>query len=293
MSQHASPQLSCPRGPVLAVMFWLFCPGCLVLALMSLLSSFGRSVLSFLTSSGWPGWPVPAVIFLLPTPAVLLWLSCHSCLVSVLLFRLSCPSCSVLKVIFWASSPLYRILADCPWWPVRQTYPNGPVTAVLPKLSSPGCHIPGYPLMAVLPWLSFSLSCPSCFVPSFSGYPADMCRLIRQANLSRTCSRCPVWMSCPGCVVMVVLPRLPGLGCPAPAVLSCHVLAVLSSPLSATVVLSICLVPDVLYAEFRLSVIKNNGIFGLPVVIDKGDTICWSVQIWTLRENSKKIWKRF
>ncbi len=56
------------------------------------------------------------------------------------------------------------------------------------------------------------------------------------------------WISCPGCPVVAVLPRLSCLSCVIPAVLICHVLAVLKSLYSydcpVTVVLSQLSCPD-------------------------------------------------
>jgi hypothetical protein len=162
LSCLSSPVLSCSGHPVVSFLrlssfpyspLQLSCPACLIPALLPPSSSVS-AVLSMLSSSGWPVYPscpcypvtdvlssvsqlcghlLPFCPLLLrghqlpcpdyPALSFLFWLSCRSCLLSVLP-RLYCPSCSVLSVMFWPSSPF------CP------------VPAVLPKLSCPDCHAP-------------------------------------------------------------------------------------------------------------------------------------------------------
>jgi hypothetical protein len=113
------PRLSYPGSPVMVVLPRLSCPVVLCQQyLQSILSSFGRSVLSFLswpsssTVLSWLFWPCcplptplsPALLFLLTSPCchfltLLSYLSCPRGLVLAALYQLSCSSCPVWLVL--------------------------------------------------------------------------------------------------------------------------------------------------------------------------------------------------
>jgi hypothetical protein len=115
--------LSCSGCSLLAVLLFLFCPGCFnVLAAPALSSSpIWQSFLEVLPGnpswqscpaalSGSPSWqscsacPVPIVLFYYPSAFpvlfVLFYLSCPGCPVPAGFFRLSCSGCTFLDVLF-------------------------------------------------------------------------------------------------------------------------------------------------------------------------------------------------
>jgi hypothetical protein len=118
-----------------AVLSFLFCPGCLNLAVCA-----DRPILAALSWLACPGSPIITVLFCLsfttyfvlyvlfwlfspfcPLLAVLPWLSYTDIQVLTALFCLSCSACPVLPVLFWLfyifSSALAVILAVLSWQP--------------------------------------------------------------------------------------------------------------------------------------------------------------------------------
>ncbi len=196
--------------PVPDALFQLSCPCCHVLAILSP----ARPTCPLLS---YPVYPASAVLSWLLL--VLSWLSCPGCLVSAVLSLMSC-----------SGHPLLSFLS-------RLTCSDWPVPAVLPILYRPCFKTP-----PVLFWLSYQycsvqVSCLRCpvlaviFWPSpplcptkltFSGWPLTCPGHPALAIQSKMCYAPAVfpWLSCHRC-------SFP-LSCP-PAVLSCHVLAVLLS----------------------------------------------------------------
>jgi hypothetical protein len=140
-------------------MFWLACPGCRVLTVLSWLScsfscpSCPVPVVFVLSCWYCPSRLVPAVISWLscplsysvvlsqmsspryPVPTVLSWMSCHSCIVRVIKLR-----CAVLYLMFCPHFPFQADLSIRP--PPFPAAPSCPVPAVLHQHSCPQLFSP-------------------------------------------------------------------------------------------------------------------------------------------------------
>lgn len=134
-------QLSCLRSSVPSVLPKMFCPGCQVLNVFSLLSCSG--VLSSRSSSG---CTIPTVLSGCPVSVVLSQLSCPSCPAqaimsplawcyhSYVLYALPCCNCTVPAVLYWLSCLLS--CSSCPH--CLACYPVLGVKAVLSWLLASG-----------------------------------------------------------------------------------------------------------------------------------------------------------
>ncbi len=89
--------------PVLAVLYWLTCSDCSVLAVLSL-----HTVLCWQSCFVWLVSPCPVLAFLS-------WLSHSSYLVLAVLFCLSFSDCALLSVLPWLSYPSSPLLAALSW----------------------------------------------------------------------------------------------------------------------------------------------------------------------------------
>jgi hypothetical protein len=143
--------------------------------------------------------PLHAVIFWLACLSVLSLLSCHGCrILGVTALR----SSSAILSTFAQGAPTALSRLPCPIFSVLvvlpQFSPLCPAPIVLSQLHCPSCSVlcSGHPLLSVL----FRLSCSNCPVPAVMHL-----------------------LSCNGCAATVVLTCFP-----VPAVLSCHILAILS-----------------------------------------------------------------
>ncbi len=146
------PWLSCHSCSVQVFLF--SCPGCAVLAVLSLLSCSGHPLLSVLPRLTWPGspirlicpdWPVQLYCFGCHAlcPAVMSWLFYQGCPVLVVLSQLSCP------VMFWQACHLFPLMLFwnycCPYCPLQLSCPGCPVPDALSLLYCPGCcHGPSF-----------------------------------------------------------------------------------------------------------------------------------------------------
>jgi hypothetical protein len=209
---------SCSSCPVLAVPFWLSRSGCLVLVvsfwLYCLIFSF-PTVIFWLSSflfcpgclilavicwhpcldSSWQFFPARSVLpvsIWLPRSGCRVLAFCSGRLLFFFLPWLSFPSIPVLAAIFWQPCPSRPVLEVLSW----QSCSACPVLAVLLRLSSPFC-----PLLTVLPWVSY----PGNPVPPFqSCLPCSACPVL-SVHFCVSCSACPVLP------VLFCLPVLPVL----------------------------------------------------------------------------------
>jgi hypothetical protein len=181
--------------PFLAFLSFLFCPTCLILAVLRWQTCLASPVLAVLLLLSCLGSPVTVIFSGLsrsggPFLAALFWVSILSrqsrpaCPVLLDLFCLSCPACSALPVLFCLSCSV------CP------------VLHVLFCLSCSAC-----PFLPVL----FCLSCPVLSVLSCSVCPVQpflvLPVLLVPVLFILSCSSCPsfLWLSPSGCPVLTFL----------------------------------------------------------------------------------------
>jgi hypothetical protein len=206
---------------------WLFCPGCLAIAILSqcpvlavllLLSCFFCAASTFLSQLCCPRCPSLTILSRLfcpsfPDSAVLFLLSCS------VLSSLSCPGCQchILAVVPQPPCPVVLYYLPCPLCPVL---------AVLSRLSCPNCPS--------------KLSCPCVLSLLSSLPPLSFPVSLVLSRLSRPACSVPLVLSQlprPVSPVSVVLSRLSLPASPAPAVslavslaVGCAILAVMSCP---------------------------------------------------------------
>jgi hypothetical protein len=198
----------------MAVLFWISCPGCPVLA-----------VIYFLPWLSYSGSPVLAALSWQPCPdivrAVLFCLSCSACPVCFpVSLGLSRSDSTILAVPIWLRVLAVLLRGPCYSCPLLSFLLCLPY-ARFPILASLSGNCPGSPVLATLSWQSCS-ACPILpvlFCPSFSAcpdLPVLFCMFCYACSIP--CSACPAlpvllfmflavlfWLSYSGCLVLDVL----------------------------------------------------------------------------------------
>jgi hypothetical protein len=123
------PWLSWPVFHVSIVMFWLTCHGCPFQTIISGCHISVARVRPSCPSTLVPSSPVPCVLPLLFSLAILLFLPCPSCP----------PGCDVLTILPRLSYPVNPVGLSCPHCQRPTVHPGCPLPTVLLLLSCPGC----------------------------------------------------------------------------------------------------------------------------------------------------------